>query len=630
MSITGSSVRRIRVAIVQLLQASTHAELKWDHPRPQRQRRGWIDLRGDWAFAFDDRDVGLYERWYLTDPVDPGPFDRQIRVPYAWQSRLSGIGEDANAVHDIVWYRRRLQTPPLSPRERLIVNFDAVDYEATVWVNGIVVGTHRGGQTAFSVDATDALRPDGNHVVVRARDYAFDPSLPRGKQDWREIPSGILYTRTTGIYGTVWAEVVDVLHVADMRLVPDVAGGALEVTVRLEGWEPGASVQAAATIDGREAGRVVLAPTPTASEAAGRIDLTAAPIAVWHPAPGRPALYDLALEVRDAGGVVRDRVLAYFGLRKVEAVDGRIRVNGEEVFLRGVLDQRWNRDGLMTAVDDDEYRHEVELALRCGFNFVRIHQRRESEKYYAWADRLGLMVSGEAANAFHFTSAYVGRMTDEWSQLVGGLFNHPSVILWLPLNESWGCRELRANERAPANRFQADHASAMYHLTKSLDPTRPCASNDGWEHTESDFTGVHDYSSVDALRAHVAELHQPGAIERLRTAHGRPVYVEGKPPGEAVIYTEIGGLFRGRSVTGIGYHTYDDDEDFYRRLTELVAVMTGAANVAGFVYTQWRDVESETNGLFADDGTGKWDLERIRAAITQPRPGSGIEQTDAG
>lgn len=606
--------------IVQLLEPLTHRERDSDHPRPQMRRDRWIDLCGQWEFAFDDRDAGVDERWYHADLAQPGPFDREIRVPFAWQSRLSGVAEDANAAHDIVWYRLRFEQPALSERERLILNFDAVDYEATVWVNGVLVGSHQGGQTGFSADATAALRPGRNTVVVRARDYAFDPSLPRGKQDWRKIPSGILYTRTTGIYGMVWAEVVDALHVAGMRLTPDVDGGWLGVVVALNGWEPGVSVRALATVDGAEAGRAVLAPSGEAGEAVGRIDLTVAPIALWEPAPGRPALYDLTLEVLDAGRVVRDRVLAYFGMRKVEAVNGRIRVNGKEVFLRGVLDQRWNGDGLMTVVGVDDHRRDVELAVRCGFNFVRIHQRRESPRYYAWADRLGLMVSGEAANAFHFTPTYVERMTSEWIELVKGLYNSPSVVLWLPLNESWGCRELRADDRAPANPFQAHHASAMYQLTKSLDPTRPCASNDGWEHTESDFTGVHDYSSAEALRNHVEELDRPGGIERLRTEHGRPIYIEGnRPRGRAVIYTEIGGLFRGCPAPGIGYHTYSDDEDFYRRLTELVAAMISARNVAGFVYTQWMDVESETNGLLAEDGTLKWDLDRLRAAITQPR-----------
>ncbi len=602
------------------MEPPTAGELRSDHPRPQMRRDRWIDLCGPWEFAFDDRDVGIRDRWQQTELADAGPFDRTIRVPFAWQARLSGIDEEPNAAHDIVWYRLRFERPALSHRDRLIVNFDAVDYEAMVWVNGVLIGMHRGGQTGFSADATDALQAGSNSLVVRARDYAFDPSLPRGKQDWREIPSGVLYTRTTGIYGAVWAEVLDALHVVGMRLTPDVDSGSVGVAVSLGSWKSGTSVRAMATIDGTPAGEAVLAPSLATGELSGRVDLTETAIALWEPASGRPALYDLVLEVLDAERRVCDRVLAYFGMRKVEAIDGRLLVNDKEVFVRGVLDQRWNRDGLMTAVDDDDHRRDIELALSCGFNFVRIHQRRESARYYAWADRLGLMVSGEAANAFHFTPTYVERMAAEWTELVHGLYNSPAVILWLPLNESWGCRELRASEHAPASPFQPHHASAMYHLTKSLDPTRPCASNDGWEHTQSDFTGVHDYSSVEMVRTHLKDLDLPGGIERLRTEHGRPIYVEGnQPPGEAVIYTEIGGLFRGEAAPGIGYQTYSDDEEFYRRFTELIAAMVGAPNVAGFVYTQWRDIESETNGLLHADGSPKWDVDRIRAAITRPR-----------
>ena len=299
------------------------------------RRDRWLDLCGRWEFAFDDGDVGVRDRWQQTDLAHSGPFDRTIRVPFAWQARRSGVEEDPNAAHDIVWYRLRFEQPALSHRERLIVNFDAVDYEATVWVNGLLVGAHRGGQTAFAVDATDALLASGNGFVVRVRDYAFDPSVPRGKQDWREIPSGVLYTRTTGIYGAVWAEVVDALHVAGMQLTPDVDSGSVGVAVTLRGCEPGASVRASATVDRTLAGHAALAPSPATGEVVGRVDLAETPIALWEPAPGRPALYDLVLEVFDADGHVRDRVLAYFGMRKVQAVDGRILINGEEVFLRG-------------------------------------------------------------------------------------------------------------------------------------------------------------------------------------------------------------------------------------------------------------------------------------------------------
>ncbi len=588
-----------------------------DHPRPQLRREQWVDLNGRWEFAFDDGDVGRAEEWERGN----ARLEREINVPFAWQSRLSGLDVDPDEIHDIVWYRRELPDLSRTGRERLVVHFEAIDYEAHVWVNGTFVGSHRGGQTGFSCDVTDALSASENRLVVRARDHALDPSVPRGKQTWQPVPSGILYTRSTGIHGPVWAEVVDLVHASALRLTPDVDNEAIRIAARLAGSEPGARVVANATIDGRPAGRTELEPD-AAGEVAGTIELSE--LVLWEPAPGRPALYDLVLEVLDGGGTVRDRVRSYFGMRKVEVRDGRLFVNGTERFLRGVLDQRWDRDGLLTPASGESLRRDVELAIDCGFNFVRVHQKREDLRYYAWADRLGLMVTGEAANAFHYTPRYVQRMTGEWTEIVESLFSSPSVIAWLPINESWGCRTLGPDGRGPTGPFHADHASAMYHLTKSLDPTRPCASNDGWEHTRSDFTGVHDYSSAERLREHIAALELPDGVRRLSVGNELPVYLKGcEPPGEAVIYTEFGGLFQGRPAPGIGYAVYLDEEDFHQRFHDLIAVLVSSRNVAGFVYTQWKDVEQETNGLLTADGQLKFDPALIRAAVTQPRPFAG-------
>jgi beta-galactosidase/beta-glucuronidase len=573
-----------------------------EYPRPQLRRERWANLNGVWRFAFDDDDRGVEAGWAGS----VAQLDREILVPFCPQAPLSGIGDAS--FHDVAWYGRTFETPPHELGERVVLRFGAVDYGAQVWVNGRLVGEHEGGHTPFGADATAALNPDGspNTLVVRACDPGADPTIPRGKQDWHERPSHIFYTRTTGIWQTVWLEVVDELHVDGLRLVPKPQEGQLEVGVRLRGRRPGTTIRVSAELDGRPAGSA--SAEIRRGEASLAIPL-AEPLAWWS--PESPALYDLTVEVLDGEENRRDLVRSYFGLRTVEIGDGRLWLNGEPRFLRLVLDQGYWPDGLLTAPTDAALRRDIELAKGMGFEGARKHQKVEDPRWLFWADRLGFLVWGEMANAHRLSGGSVTRTIAEWSEAVARDFNHPSVIAWVPVNESFGCRQA-GDDRGNAP-VAANVVTALYRRTKDLDPTRPALSNDGWEHTESDLCTVHDYGDAEALARRLS------SIERLAEPRNPPLYADGHAyDGQPVVVSEYGGVFRHAPADEFGYRVAADDDQYLKELRALTNALVASPLVAGFCYTQLADVEHERNGLVTDDRRPKLPLHRLQAVFGAP------------
>ena len=381
-----------------------------EYPRPQFRREAWINLNGAWAFAFDDSDTGLAGGWQNTDAAtlrsDGSPFDREIVVPFCYQSELSGIGE--TAFHDVVWYARTFEYAP-SGDEHLLLHFGAVDYRATVWVNGAQVASHEGGHTPFSAEVTHALTSENNVVAVRAEDPSRDVTIPRGKQYWKERSEGIFYTRTTGIWQTVWLEPVGRRRIDTLRLTPEVEAASIETEVSIIGIEEGMSLRAMVEFDGERVledtfdlrSSLVERSLPLLSrgEAPDTPHLADWPgPALWS--PEHPNLYDLRLELLDGGGEVLDRVDSYFGMRKLEVKDGKVFLNDRLLYQRLVLDQGYFPDGLLTAPTDEDLRRDVELTREMGFNGARKHQKVEDPRWLFWADTLGLLVWGEMANAY--------------------------------------------------------------------------------------------------------------------------------------------------------------------------------------------------------------------------------------
>ena len=588
-----------------------------EYPRPQFRREGWTNLNGEWRFAFDDADAGLTAGWWNASAQDLGtdnaPFDRTITVPFCFQAKLSGIGD--TTFHDVVWYARTFEHAP-ADGERLLLHFGAVDYRATVWVNGAHAVSHEGGHSPFSADITHALLQGENVVVVRAEDPSREVTVPRGKQYWRERSEGIFYTRTTGIWQTVWLERVGRRRIDSVNLTPDLDAAALDVEVGVEGFEPGLAMRLTVTYEGERVldDRVGL----QSALVERRLPLVTRGEQPASPYPGRwgkppywspeePNLLDLRLELLDAEGRTLDIVDSYFGMRKVEVRDGRVYLNDRPLYQRLVLDQGYFPDGILTAPTDDALRRDIELAKEMGFNGARKHQKVEDPRWLYWADRLGFLVWSEMANAYQYSPDYVRRITAEWQEAVRRDYNHPSIVAWVPMNESWGVRELATDPR------QVEHLLAMYHLTRSLDGSRPVVSNDGWEHALTDLCAIHDYRNAAVLGRRYRTIESS-----LADPERYPVYAPGHEyRGEPILITEFGGIaFRTADPESWGYRTVSDAEGLLERYGALISALLQSEVVQGFCYTQLTDVEQEINGLLTYDRRPKADLARIREITT--------------
>ena len=593
-----------------------------EYPRPQFRRPSWTNLNGEWGFCFDDENVGLARGWQSASPEGlrsgASPFDLRITVPFCYQSELSGIGE--TSFHDVVWYARTFDAALASRDERLLLHFGAVDYRATVWVNGTQVASHEGGHTPFSADVTPVLVEGENVLVVRAEDPSRDTTIPRGKQYWKEQSEGIFYTGTTGIWQTVWLEPVNERHIASLRLTPDVDAGRIDVEVAVERFRPGLSLRLLVTLrdapvldDRVELGAPVVErslPLYLRGVAPDTPNVGEWPRAVlWSPED--PILYDLRLELLGPGGESLDAVESYFGMRKIEARDGEVFLNNRRYYQRLVLDQGYFPGGLLTAPTDDALKRDVELAKELGFNGARKHQKIEDPLWLYWADRLGFLVWGEMANAYSYSPDYVRRITHEWHDAVSRDYNHPCIVAWVPMNESWGVPDLATEPE------QVEHLLTLYHLTRSLDASRLVVSNDGWEHALTDLCTIHDYGDPDGL-AHRYATRETSVSSQ---PADKPIYAPGYGyGGEPILVTEFGGIAFSGEGGGWGYSTVADAEEFLARYGATITALLQSEPVQGFCYTQLTDVEQEVNGLLTFDRKPKADIDRIREITVSEKP----------
>jgi beta-galactosidase/beta-glucuronidase len=594
------------------------------HPRPQLVREDWADLCGQWMFAYDDDDRGVGEAWFSGGE----PWDRTITVPFPPESKLSGVHDTTSRT--IVWYRRTLEVPPLDG-DRLVLHFGAVDYSARVWVDGTLVGEHEGGHTPFSFDVTDALVRGTEHVVVvRAEDRVDDVTQPRGKQDWLPEPHAIWYHRTTGIWQPVWTERVPATHLTQVHWTPDVAAASVRLEADLSALPEEAHhlrvrlrfgdellAEQTALLTGRHGRFDVAVPALRHGQYQARL--------MWS--PEAPHLVDAELEVLDASGRAVDTVRSYFGIRSVRIEDGRFVLNGHPYFLRLALNQGYWPESHLAAPSEDALRREVELAKALGFNGVRIHQKVEDPRFLYWCDRLGLLVWDEMPSAYEFAPAAVERVVREWMEVVRRDRSHPSVVAWVPLNESWGVWHISEDEQ------QQHHATALYHLTHALDATRPVISNDGWEHTESDIWGVHDYSAFgDSLRRRYADSEAVDrALSDRRPGRRRVVLGDRVDRGQPVVLTEFGGLsfVPEAGQNWFGYATVSSPEELEERLRDLVGAVLDNPELAGFCYTQLADTEQERNGLLTQEREPKLPTETVRQILCRPAAAVPSELIDA-
>jgi beta-galactosidase/beta-glucuronidase len=569
-------------------------------------RKDWISLNGPWDFALDidgtiqhPRDV----RWHDT-----------IEVPFAPETPASGV--HFTGFFRVCWYRREITPPPLKRGERLLLHFGAIDYRAAIWVNDWLATTHEGGYTPFTVDITGLCTSEPLVIVVQAEDDPVELSKPRGKQDWLLEPHSIWYYRTSGIWQTVWMEVVPPTWIGRVRWTPN-----------LERWEMGLEVwlngerreQLRLEVKMR-VGDLLLADDTyqvMSGEVHRRIALSDPGIddyrngLLWNPAV--PTLIDIELRLWGGRDELLDAVQSYTALRAIHVDADKIVLNGRPFMFRLVLDQGyWPETGL-TAPDDDALRRDVELAKAMGFNGVRKHQKLEDPRYLYWADRLGLLVWAEMPSAYRFTERSVQRVAREWTAALERDYSHPCIVAWVPINESWGVPNL------PMNPTERHYVRGLYHLTKTLDPTRPVIGNDGWESVATDIIGIHDYDadSDRIQQRYSTDSVLPRLFKRERPGGRVLILDQDRPPEQPIVLSEFGGIaLSNDQKTTWGYSRAESEKTLASKYSKLMTTIHSLGILAGFCYTQFADTYQEANGLLYADRRPKFPLDQI-ARVTK-------------
>ena len=596
------------VAVAGLPAAEAQGVPRPEHPRPQFQRDAWLNLNGAWDFAFDSGSQGLGEHWERN----PAKFDKKILVPFCPESKLSGI-QHTDFI-PAVWYRRTFTIPGDWKGSRIFLHFGGVDYETRAWVNGKEVGRHWGGTVSFEFEITPAVKNDNNVLVVYARDDVRSDVQPSGKQSTRLESHGVMYTRTTGIWQTVWLEARPQRYLRLVHIVPDLDNSRFVLTPVIDGDGRDFTFQATLLSDaGKELGRV------RAPSASGLPQVL--PIANPHPwSPQDPYLYGLRLELLEGSKLI-DRVHSYAGLRKFHIEGNRFFLNNKPIFLRLVLDQGFYPDGIWTAPSDAELKADVDRSLAAGFNGARLHQKVFEKRFHYWADRLGYLTWGEFSDwgrVHQFANPQgVLNLEREWREVVLRDRNHPSIVAWTPLTETRG---------AAQNQYEAYSRAvrSLYAATHALDPTRPMNTSSGYVHVLTDIFTVHDYEQdAEAFRRRYEPV-APGAGDKVFV---RFPELSAPYEGQPYVVDEYGGTFWTKDYTGQtekagggrgnwGYgKTAAQVEDEIKALTD---VLLDNPNIAGFTYTQLTDVEQEVNGVYTYDRKPKFNLDRLKKIFGAP------------
>lgn len=574
-----------------------------EFPRPDFRRDCWQCLNGVWEFGWDDSRQGEQNNWGLL----PAQLPQSIKVPFAYQTPASGVGDAA--FHETVWYQRRfdLESPLIG--KRVFLKFGAVDYEAFVYLNGRLLGTHEGGYTPFAFDITPLVRPTENLLTVKVIDRA-ELSQPRGKQYWKEQPDRCWYVPTTGIWQSVWLEACEGAAIEEVKITPDIDRSRVEIELLTDDFHPGDEIEVEVRFRGKRVRRLI-------QSTDGRFTRLCVPLLeedaideVHYWTPETPNLYNVVFTLRSDGRAA-DRIESYFGMRSVCVRDGKVLLNHKPCYQKLILDQGYWAESGLTPPSDDAIRRDVELCKEYGFNGARKHQKPEDPRYYYWCDVLGLLVWGELPSAYQFRDAEICNLTRDLQQFLRRDYNHPCIIAWVPLNESWGVRKLLTDYR------QQQLAQTLYHLCKAIDPIRLVSANDGWEVVGGDIAGIHDYAQTGE---EIRNRYCPAAMEYMEAinqGHRRFFAYGQEREAQALMLTEYGGIaLAGQSKNGSwGYAQAEADaEALAKRYADVTAAILSLPQFCGFCYTQLTDVYQEVNGLLDADHQIKVPPEMIAAA----------------
>lgn len=565
------------------------------YPRPNFVRNDWRSLDGEWDFRFEKED------W------------QKIQVPYVFQCKSSGIGEDR--LCDNVSYQRTFTVPENWNGKQILLHFGAVDFRANVYINGCHVGSHEGGSSPFCFDVTSFITAKKEQTLtVEVWDPCDSEVIPRGKQCWTEKPNSIWYTRSTGIWQSVWLEPVSNIHLRHVYFTPDIDNGNIEVSYELSEKAEDVMLNYEILFKGTS----VFQGSVSTPEANGmfsvnifqnKIFRTFTHDAGWCWHPEHPNLFDINFKLLK-DNVLLDQVNSYFGMRKIEARNGKVYLNNRPYYQKLVLDQGYWPESLMTAPSDDALRNDIEMSKQMGFNGCRKHQKSEDPRFLYWADKLGYVVWGEVPSFPTFSTEAANHLIEEWYSIIKRDYNHPSIIAWTPLNESWGVSNILLDKKQQA------FSLALYYYLKSIDQTRIVVNNDGWEMTYTDICAIHNYQhgTQEDTKQHEYFKESLKNAENLLNSMpaGRRIYADGFAyRGEPIMLTEFGGMAFSDSKNGWGYSTILDEEAFISEYNRLLTAIGESEAIFGFCYTQLTDVEQEQNGLLTYDRKFKVDPKKI-------------------
>ena len=562
-----------------------------EYPRPQFEREAWMNLNGTWSFDFDFGESGKDRNYQNSQDLG-----KQILVPYCPESKLSGV-QHVDFIN-CMWYQRKISIPSDWNNKKIFLNFGAVDYMAEIYIDGNMIQRHYGGSSSFSVDVTRFVKAGQEHnLVIQVKDDLRSGLQTGGKQCTGYYSGGCSYTRVTGSWQTVWMEAVAENGLKSTVVRSDIDQKQLIITP--EFYKESDYTLEVVLKDGNKtiAKKSVLCTNNSV------IVLPVKNMKLWS--PESPFLYDIVYQVKDHDGNVIDEVKSYAGMRKVHIADGKFYLNNEPYFQRLVLDQGYYPDGIWTAPSDEALKNDIILGKNAGFNGARLHQKVFEERYYYWADKLGYITWGESASwVMDVNNELAARnYLSEWSEIVTRDRNHPSLVTWTPLNETWGSRD------GVYTRFVRD----IYNITKAIDPTRPVNDASGDDHVVTDIWSVHNYEQ-DGTKLY----------EQLKFEEGKEPYRNSRDKKYLAVYE--GQPYMVDEFGGIGWMAPEDrkdswgygglpqtEEEFYARLESQIKALKDSEHVTGFCYTQLTDVEQEKNGIYYYDRSPKLDMNRIKA-----------------
>lgn len=570
------------------------------YPRPQFVRKEWEILNGEWDFIFDEYNEGEDKEYFVNFPKE----NNKIQVPFTYETQLSGIQDES--VHNVVWYHKEITISKNQlENKKIVLHFEGSDYLTKVWINGKYVGTHEGGYSRFSFDIENYLELGENEITVKVED-SLAKEQPRGKQRYKKESWKCWYVQTTGIWKTVWLEFLSMQYIRSVKNTPDLDTKTIkleyETNITEKEFE---NYQFYIETEISFNGKIVNNSKILLQNAYQEVILPICQENVQHEiqkwSPDTPHLYEITYTLYCEDKMI-DTVYSYFGIRKIEIQKNKILLNDKELYLKLILDQGYWKQSHLTPPNEEAIIKDIDIALEYGYNGIRKHQKVEDERFLYWCDVKGVLVWSEMANCYAFNDKSVQNFTEQWIKVVKQNYNHPSIIAWVPINESWGVPEIAKDRK------QQNFVNSIYYITKALDSTRPVISNDGWEHTISDIITIHDYKQDSELLSSEYMDKERKVLNNIKEYNSHhKLFAEGYTyTGQPVIMSEYGGTAL-NAEKGWGYGNQVKDEmDFVERFYALADVIKSIPYMTGYCYTQLTDVQQEINGLVDENRKDKF------------------------